>query len=71
MRGVRFRAASEHGLGDIPEVTTLVPVQPVVYGPTWQRDADGKFVLPEKTLGWDVIDWCHEYLRQPDGPDIG
>lgn len=27
--------------------------------------------LPERTLGWDVLGWCSEHLRQPDGPDAG
>lgn len=44
---------------------------PVVIGPTWRRGPDGKFVLPERTLGWDVLAWTAEYLRQPDGPDAG
>lgn len=24
-----------------------------------------------RTLGWDVLEWTTEYLRQPDGPDAG
>lgn len=27
--------------------------------------------LPEKTLGWDVLRWTIDYIRQPDGPDAG
>ena len=46
-------------------------LDPVAYGPTWRRDGDGKFVLPERTLGWQVLGWTHEFLRQPDGPDAG
>jgi hypothetical protein len=26
---------------------------------------------PEHTLGWDVLAWCSEYIRQPDGPAAG
>lgn len=26
---------------------------------------------PDKTLGWQALDWCSEYIRQPDGPDAG
>jgi phage terminase large subunit-like protein len=26
---------------------------------------------PNRTLGDDVIDWCEEWLLQPDGPDAG
>lgn len=40
-------------------------------GPTWARDQDGKFILPDKTLAWQVIDWCESYLLQPDGPNAG
>lgn len=38
---------------------------PVCIGPTWTAD------LPAKTLGWQVLAWTAEYLRQPDGPDAG
>ncbi len=43
----------------------------MAYGPTWRRDDDGKFVLPEKTLGWQAVDWCSANLQQPDGPSAG
>jgi hypothetical protein len=42
----------------------------VAIGPTWERD-ESKWVLPERTLGWQVLAWTAEYLRQPDGPDAG
>jgi len=47
-----------------------LPVEPVHIGPTWQRDDDG-WALPELTLGYEVLAWSAEYLRQPDGPDAG
>jgi hypothetical protein len=54
---------------DAPEKLTL---EPVSIGPTWQRDPEtGAWVLPERTLGWVVLGWTAEYLRQPDGPDAG
>lgn len=28
-------------------------------------------MLPERTLGWEILGWTAEYLRQPDGPDAG
>jgi hypothetical protein len=39
---------------------TVLPdvIDPVFFGHTWQRDADGLFVLPEQTLGWAVACWC-------------
>jgi len=40
-------------------------------GPGWERDEAGKWLLPSKTLGWQVLQWTSEYLRQPDGPDAG
>lgn len=26
---------------------------------------------PELTLGWGVLGWCSQWIRQPDGPDAG
>lgn len=31
-------------------------------GPTWATDDDGKFLLPERTLGWHVLAWIRENL---------
>jgi hypothetical protein len=36
-------------------------------GPTWERDAFGRFIEPEHTLGWAVLEWCSEWLQHPDG----
>lgn len=48
-------------------------LSPVSIGPTWQKDADGSWLLPDenRTLGWEVLGWTAEYLRQPDGPLAG
>lgn len=46
-------------------------LEPVALGPSWQRGPDGAWLLPERTLGWEVLGWTAEYLRQPDGPDAG
>jgi phage terminase large subunit-like protein len=27
--------------------------------------------VPDLTLGWQILDWQYDYLRQPDGPDAG
>lgn len=43
----------------------------ITYGPTWQKNEDGTWYLPEHTLGWEVLGWCAKWLRQPDGPDSG
>lgn len=46
--------------------------KPVALGPTWKRtDDDSQWLLPEKTLGWQVLQWTAEYLLQPDGPEAG
>ena len=39
---------------------------PIHIGPTWQRDENG-WILPRKTIGWEVIGWCARYLRNDDG----
>lgn len=54
------------------EVISPTPdIAPISIGPTWQRDEHGKWLLPEKTLGWHVLGWTADYLRQPDGPGAG
>lgn len=51
---------------------TLAPVaRRTVIGPTWTRSDDGLFVMPAASIGFQVIDWCEEWLLQPDGPDAG
>jgi hypothetical protein len=50
-------------------LTTAAAVEPIAIGPTWRRDAAGKFILPEKTLGWQQLAWTADYLKQPDGPN--
>lgn len=57
--------------------TVLEPVtilEPRTLGPTWQRNPDwdgrsraAEFVLPERTLGWQVIEWCEENLLNDEG----
>lgn len=42
-------------------------IEAVKIGPTWQRDEAGKFILPDLTIGWQVIDWCGENLLGPKG----
>lgn len=56
----------------MPSTAPRLELEPVAIGPTWQRSDDGKsWRLPERTLGWEVLAWTAEYLRQPDGPDAG
>lgn len=48
-----------------PAVEEQVPdvVEPFTLGPTWKRGPDGKFVLPEYTLGWQCLAWTRTYLQ--------
>lgn len=38
-------------------------VEPFTLGPTWKRGPDGRFVLPEYTLGWHCLAWTKTYLQ--------
>jgi len=42
-------------------------IEPIKIGPTWQKDAFGRWILPELTLGWQIAGWCAEYLQGKDG----
>ena len=37
--------------------------EPVCIGPTWKKNPDGGWALPEFTLGWQIIRWVHENPR--------
>ncbi|SKD58570.1 phage terminase [Mycobacteroides abscessus subsp. massiliense] len=45
----------------------LAPTPPHIIGPVWQKTVDGGWHLPEKTLGWGVINWLYEYVNSPAG----
>ena len=47
---------------EVPDV-----VDPFTLGPTWKRGPDGKFVLPEYTLGWQCLAWTAAYLQHYAG----
>lgn len=36
--------------------------EPVKIGPTWQVEG-GRWLLPERTLGWTMLGWCAEFLQ--------
>ena len=40
---------------------------PSLIGPTWQRNDDGSWLLPEITIGWDILGWVSVKLTDPDG----
>ncbi len=52
-----------HDYGDIPEYH----VEPVYIGPTWRRGDDGMFILPERTLGWQIIRFIERYVGGAGG----
>ena len=43
-------------------VTAAPPVRAIATAPAG---------MPARTLGWDMIAWCQQWLQQPDGPDAG
>lgn len=47
----------------------LVPMPSHFIGPTWQTRRDGSWYLPERTLGWAIIDWITQYLKAPEGTE--
>lgn len=44
----------------------LEVVDPIKIGPTWLRGESGKWLLPERTLGWEIAGWCAEWLLGND-----
>jgi phage terminase large subunit-like protein len=52
-------------------VIELAPTLPHIIGPTWQKTSDGGWHLPEKTLGWDILNWWAEYVKTPGGDYAG
>lgn len=49
------------------EENVIAAVTPVTIGPTWMVDEDGNWLLPEHTLGWEIAEWCAEYLNGVGG----
>lgn len=43
-------------------------ITPSYIGPTWKINEDGSWLLPEKTLGWEIAGWCSKYLLNPRDP---
>ncbi|MFF4510601.1 terminase [Streptomyces mirabilis] len=42
-------------------------LEPTFIGPTWAKDSFGRWVLPGKTLGWQIAGWCSEFLLSEEG----
>lgn len=49
--------------------TLIAGLDHTYLGPTWQRDENGKWLLPEHTLGWEIAGWCAEFLQADDSTD--
>lgn len=49
-------------------IEDIEALEPSFLGPTWDTDAAG-WVLPDRnrTLGWHIAGWCHEFLLGPEG----
>jgi phage terminase large subunit-like protein len=47
----------------------LAPAPPHMVGPSWRKTVDGKWHLPELSLGWDVLSWMSDYVNTPGGHD--
>ncbi|QFP95678.1 terminase large subunit [Mycobacterium phage AbbysRanger] len=45
----------------------LLPQPPHKIGPIWQVREDGSWYLPERTLGWGILNWLAKYVRSPAG----
>lgn len=56
-------------MSPISTLTTeeLEALAPEFHGPTWQKDAFGRWKLPKHTLGWQIAGWCSEYLNGEGG----
>ena len=39
---------------------------PVTLGPSWAQ-VDGRWILPERSIGWDVLGWCGTQLQHRQG----
>lgn len=58
-------------MAGLPTVTVEgITYTATAYGPVWESE-DGRWVLPEHTLGWQILGWTARYIRQPDGPNAG
>lgn len=46
-----------------PSVAERLEFEPVKIGPSWQKTADDRWLLPELTLGWHVLAWTQLKLQ--------
>lgn len=57
--------ASAREVISIPSLTIeeIDDLDPNYIGPVWQRDDQGEWVLPARTLGWTILGWCSRWLN--------
>ena len=60
VEGIPFADVPDDELSD---GQLLEKYRPLFLGPTWKRDELGAWVLPERTLGWQIARWCSEWLK--------
>ena len=66
-RGVEANYRKGPGVTDVE----LLPAPPHKVGPTWRKTVDGDWWLPERTLGWGVLNWWAQYVKTPGGDHAG
>ena len=55
----------------VEDLGPLEMFEPVCLGPVWSRHADGSFIFPQHTLGWEVMKFCARELRSATGDSGG
>lgn len=53
------------------EEKELLPAPSHCVGPTWRKYRDGGWYLPQRTLGWGVLNWLATYVKTPGGEHAG
>lgn len=48
-------------------VEAIEALEHIWIGPTWSTDENGDWLLPERTLGWEIAAWCSTYLLGNEG----
>lgn len=43
--------------------------EPIKIGPTWQKNDDGSWCLPEHTLGWEIAAWAAKWLNADESDE--
>lgn len=55
----------------LPKVAPPKPArwEPVRIGPTWDWNPERGWLLPEHSMGWEMLGWCGYWLRDKTGQD--